>query len=222
MRASSRHSRGRVRAGARARRPALRAGSLPVLGPRRRRETRCTPCGRSARTIAASQRWKRALRARPPRPCAPRPGLQAGPAREASESPQGLSLVHTRPQRRAMSLPAHTRPRLCQHHCGTRRQTPRAPQRGGRCPVGATCGAARSAATRGGEPGRARVPADSCSPGEPARPAGRAVEVRRRRRRTGEDAVRFAARSAPRTAVPQPPSWRGHRSEVGAQRRPPQ
>ena len=38
-------------------------------------------------------------------------------------------------------------PRLCRHHCA-RRRTPRAWLRGGRYPVGATCGAARSAAPR--------------------------------------------------------------------------
>jgi len=47
-----------------------------------------------------------------------------------------------------MSLPSHTHPRLCQHHRGMRRRTPRALQRGGRYPVWATCGAASIAAAR--------------------------------------------------------------------------
>jgi len=115
-------SRGRVCAGARARRPPLRSGSPPVLGLAARGETRSAHFVRCARTIAASQNTKRALRARGHEPCAPR--------------------------RRAMSLPAHTRPRLCRHRRGMRRRTLRALQRGGRCPVGATCGAASIAAAR--------------------------------------------------------------------------
>ena len=40
--------------------PALRAGSRPVLGLTARRETRCAHCVRCARTIATSQKTKRA------------------------------------------------------------------------------------------------------------------------------------------------------------------
>jgi len=54
-----------------------------------------------------------------------------------------------------MSLPTHTRPRLCQHYRGMHRRTLRALQRGGRHPVGATCGAPRSAAVRSARAQRA-------------------------------------------------------------------
>jgi len=47
-----------------------------------------------------------------------------------------------------MSLPTHTHPRLCRHHRGVHRATPRAMQRGGRCPGWAIYGAARSAGPR--------------------------------------------------------------------------
>ena len=76
------------------------ADSPAVLGLVARRETRSAHCVRCARTIAASQMTKRALRARGHEPCAPR--------------------------RRTMSLPSHTHPRLCRHHRGMRRRTPRA------------------------------------------------------------------------------------------------
>ena len=93
-----------------------------------------------------------------------------------------------------MSLPSHTHPRLCRHHCEPRRTT-RAWPRGGRCPGWATCGAARSAA-----PGSAR--------------AARFVHLTRRDCPSATNAVSeasFAAR--PR---------REHRSGVGAFGRPPQ
>jgi len=60
-------------------RSALRADSAVVLGPRRRRETRFTHFVRSAQTVPASQKWKRALRARPPRACAPRRAINRPP-----------------------------------------------------------------------------------------------------------------------------------------------
>jgi len=47
-----------------------------------------------------------------------------------------------------MSLPTHTHPQLCRRHQGLCRRIPRAMSRGGRHPVGAICGAARSAASR--------------------------------------------------------------------------
>ena len=53
-------------------RSALRADSAAMLAPGSRRETRFTHCVRSARTVAASQKTKRALRARRPRRCASR------------------------------------------------------------------------------------------------------------------------------------------------------
>ena len=117
----ARQSRGRVCAGPRVRRPPLRCGFLAVLGLVARRETRYAHCVRCARTISASQMLKRALRARGHESCAP--------------------------QRRPMSLPTHTRPRLCRHHSAPR-QTARALQRGGRYPVGAIYGAASSAGLR--------------------------------------------------------------------------
>jgi hypothetical protein len=93
-----------------------------------------------------------------------------------------------------MSLPAHTHPRLCRHHRAFRR-TPRALLRGGRYPLGAICGAARSAA-----PGSAR--------------AARFVHLTRRDCPSEANAVSAASFAArPR---------REHRSGVGAQRRPPQ
>jgi len=39
------------------------------------------------------------------------------------------------PRRRTMSLPTHTRPRLCKHHRGVHRKAPRAVQRGGQYPA---------------------------------------------------------------------------------------
>jgi hypothetical protein len=47
---------------------------------------------------------------------------------------------------------------------------------------------------RRGEPGRARVPADSCSPGEPARHAGRAVVPSAQRRAAAFERRRMPAR----------------------------
>src|SRR5688572_3650801 len=60
----SEQSRGRVCAGARVRRSALRADSLPLLDRMARVETRSAHCVRCARTVDASQILKRALRAR--------------------------------------------------------------------------------------------------------------------------------------------------------------
>jgi len=187
----ARQSRGRVCAGARVQRSALRADSPALLDRMARVETRSAHCVRCARTIDASQMLKRALRAR------------------------GHALCGA--QRRTMSLPTHTRPRLCRHHRGIHRCAPRASQRGGRYPGWATCGAARSARGQGGEPGRARVPADSCSPGEPARHAGRAVGPARAGPARSHEA---AARERRLRAASQPPLSSEHRSEVGAQRRP--
>jgi len=54
-----------------------------------------------------------------------------------------------------MSLPAHTHPRLCWHHRGIPRRRQRASQRGGRYPVGATCGAVSIAAAHSARATRA-------------------------------------------------------------------
>jgi len=99
------------------------------------------------------------------------------------------------PQRRTMSLPAHTRPRLCQHHRGICRWTPRWCSAVGGIRWRRLVGR-REAQRRKGESGAA---GDG-----PAR---------------SHEAV---ARSAPLRAASQPPLWREHRSEVGAQRRPTQ
>ncbi|HSC00891.1 MAG TPA: hypothetical protein VLE45_13310, partial [Burkholderiaceae bacterium] len=65
-------SRARVCAGARVRRSSLRADFLAVLGLVARGETRYAHFVRFARTISASQRLERALRARGREPCVPR------------------------------------------------------------------------------------------------------------------------------------------------------
>jgi hypothetical protein len=70
------------------------------------------------------------------------------------------------------------------------------------CEVRARIAATSSAARAGGECGRARVPAHSCSPDEPAGPAGPAVDVWRtsaRPARTREAAPRAAARRRDRS-----------------------
>ncbi len=70
------------------------------------------------------------------------------------------------------------------------------------CGVRARIAATSSAARAGGECGRARVPAHSCSPHEPAGPAGPAVDVWRtsaRPARTREAAPRAAARRRDRS-----------------------
>ena len=103
------------------RRSSLRADSLAVLGLVVRRETRFTHFVRCAQTIATSQMTKRAD-ARDHEPCVP--------------------------QRRLMSLPAHTRPRLCPMHRGLRRRTATVMLRGGRYPGWAISGAASSAGLR--------------------------------------------------------------------------
>ena len=161
----ARQSRGRACAGARMRRSSLCDDSLPVLGPVLRRETRFAHCVRCARTIATSQTTKRAG-ARDHGSCVP--------------------------QRRLMSLPAHTHPRLCPHHRVLRR-IPGALQRGGRYPGWAIYGAARSGAS-----GSAR--------------AARFVHLTRRDCLSAANAVSEASFSArPR---------REHRSGVGPKDRP--
>ena len=67
-------------------------------------------------------------------------GLAALPLARHGQS-TGLSVSGLASSAPHMSLPTHTHPRLCRHHCSSRRTT-RALQRGGRCPGWATCGAA--------------------------------------------------------------------------------
>ena len=163
---AARQSRGRVCAGARMRRPALQADSPAVLGLMARRETRYA----HYRSLRSNNRDESEDVAR----------SSARPRALRSSAPH-------------MSLPSHTRPRLCQHHRALRR-TPRAPQRGGRCPGRAICGAARSAA-----PGSTR--------------AARFVRLTRRDCPSATNEVSetsFATRHR-----------REHRSGVGAKRRPP-
>ncbi len=163
----ARQSRGRVCAGARMRRSSLRADSLAVLGLVARRETRYAHYVRCARTIATSQITMRAV-ARGREPCAP--------------------------QRRLMSLPTHTHPRLCPHHRAVLR-TIRALLRGGWYPGWAISGVASSAGLRAARAARfVRLTRRDCSSGTTA----------------GSEAS-FSAR--PQTE---------QRSGVGAKRRPPQ
>jgi hypothetical protein len=120
----------------------------PRAGVRRRSDaavvaTRRLPCGARARgpsrnslrslAFAALEQSRRARQ---------RSALRARPRALRSSAPH-------------MSLPTHTHPRLCRCHRATHHQTPRASMRGGRYPVGAICGAARSAALRSARAQRA-------------------------------------------------------------------
>ena len=114
----------------------------------------------------------------------------ASPPERRRDAPWGAALLgacHSRHR-----LPAHS---LALRHRGVRRRTPRALLRGGRYPVGAICGATRSAASR------------------PAR-AARFVHLTRRDCSSATNAVSEASFAARARCE--------HRSEVGAKRRPPQ
>jgi hypothetical protein len=84
----ARQSRRQVCAGARMRRPALRADSPAVLGLVARRETRFAHCVRSARAIATSMRTKRAARA------ATSPALLGAAYVAADAHPPAALLMH--------------------------------------------------------------------------------------------------------------------------------
>jgi len=160
----------------------------PWAGMRRRSDAAAGPAGRlpcGARSEVAPHNSLRSLRSLRSDKC----GESDHEARAARAPTSALrsSAPH-------MSLPAHTRPRLCQCHRGLPRRTPRALLRGGRYP------------------GRAIYGAASIAPARSAR-AQRAHPLLTRRICSNEASVASVVSYAARAR-------REKRSGVGAQRRP--
>jgi hypothetical protein len=155
------------------------ADCAAVLGPGSRGITRCATCGRSAQTHAASQPTKRAARASPgpaflaahksPPPGTAHRSVRVGVLRGTAchrrvckgvcETPRSAGLVATRAPARARALTRRT--------CLSEVNAANA----------ASCARGHETEHRRGKPGRASVPADSCSPGAPVRLASRTVDV---------------------------------------------